>query len=224
MMELESSWHEKLHVEFKQPYFRALSDFLEQEQRQGAVVYPPKPLIFQAFSHTPFDRVKVVIMGQDPYHGDGQANGLSFSVPCGMPLPPSLRNIFQELEADLGISRPQEGCLTAWARQGVLLLNATLTVRRKEPGSHQRKGWEEFTDAVIRALVQRQKPVIFVLWGKYAQAKCAQVVPHAHHVVLTAPHPSPYSAHTGFLGCRHFSQINKMLLQSGQEPIDWSLS
>ncbi len=225
MIYLEPSWHERLHAEMEQPYFRELITFLEQERADGKVIYPKEPLIFNAFSHTPFNQVKVVIMGQDPYHGEGQAQGLSFSVLPGIPLPPSLRNIFQELEDDLGILKAQEGCLMAWARQGVLLLNATLTVRRKEPKSHHGKGWERFTDAVIRVLVERKEPVIFVLWGKSAQEKCTSVLQghENHHVVLRAPHPSPYSAHTGFLGCRHFSKINETLMRWGQTPIDWKL-
>ena len=221
MISLEPSWQEQLRTELAKPYMRLLFAFLETERRRGRVVYPPEPLIFNAFFQTPFNEVKVVIMGQDPYHGEGQAHGLSFSVPCGMPLPPSLRSIFRELEEDLGVKCPREGCLAGWAKQGVLLLNATLTVRAGAPKSHYGKGWERFTDAVIRVLIERPKPVIFVLWGKAAQEKGKAIEKHPRHVVLKAPHPSPYSARTGFFGCRHFSRINEVLSRWQEAPIRW---
>ncbi|HSW86790.1 MAG TPA: uracil-DNA glycosylase [Rhabdochlamydiaceae bacterium] len=186
-------------------------------------MYPPEPMVFHAFSHTPFANVKVVIVGQDPYHGTGQAHGLSFSVPCGMPPPPSLKNIFKELIDDVKIAPPKQGCLSCWARQGVLLLNATLTVRDGEPKSHYGKGWEQFTDAVISRLIEREDPVVFLLWGKSAQEKCHQILnKKSNHAVLTASHPSPYSA-TGFFGCRHFSKANSFLEKWDKTPIDWSV-
>ena len=196
---------------------------MEKEFAQGKGVYPPQPLIFNAFSQTPFEKVKVVIMGQDPYHGPGQANGLCFSVPCGMPLPPSLKNIYLEMEKDLGCSLSKKGCLLSWANQGVLLLNATLTVRDGEPKSHYGKGWEEFTDAAVAKLVQRSDPIVFVLWGNSAQKKLSPILQHQKtpHAVLTAPHPSPLSAYQGFFGCRHFSKVNACLEKWGQTPIDW---
>jgi uracil-DNA glycosylase len=224
MMKLEKSWHEKLEKEISQPYIQDLKAFLEKEKKAGEVVYPPESLVFHAFSQTPYDQVKVVIMGQDPYHGEGQAHGLSFSVPCGISLPPSLRNIYREMEEDVQVPPSKEGCLTSWAKQGVLLLNATLTVRAREPKSHHGRGWERFTDAVVRVLLERKEPVIFLLWGKSAQEKCAHILEHSHHVVLTAAHPSPYSAHSGFFGCRHFSKTNALLKKWAQAPIDWRLS
>lgn len=224
-MPQERDWKEILKEELEAPYFQELKKAIIQEKKRGAVIYPPEPLIFRAFSATPFDKVSVVIMGQDPYHGEGQALGLSFSVPCGMPLPPSLRNIFQELQDDVGCAPVQHGCLSSWADQGVLLLNATLTVRKGEPKSHYGMGWERFTDAVIAALYQREEPVVFVLWGKSAQEKCARVITgeKEQHLVLTAAHPSPYSAHSGFFGCRHFSQINLFLKKAKRPEIAWDL-
>ncbi|MBY0529985.1 MAG: uracil-DNA glycosylase [Rhabdochlamydiaceae bacterium] len=224
MMKLEKTWYEKLKGEIEQPYIQDLKAFLEKERRSGHEVYPPEPLVFHAFSQTPYDQVKVVLIGQDPYHGKGQAHGLSFSVPSGVSLPPSLRNIYREMEEDLHVVPSKEGCLTAWAKQGVLLLNATLTVRAKEPKSHHGKGWERFTDAVVRVLLERKEPVIFLLWGKSAQEKCAHILEHSHHVVLTAAHPSPYSAHSGFFGCRHFSKTNAQLKLWDKAPIEWSLT
>lgn len=225
-MKMEKSWHERLKSEIAQPYVQELKAFLEKEKANGAIVYPPEPLIFHAFSQTPFDKVQVAIMGQDPYHGTGQAHGLSFSVPCGIRQPPSLKNIFRELSDDVKVPLPTEGCLTSWAKQGVLLLNATLTVRAGEPRSHYGKGWERFTDAVIAQLVAREDPVVFILWGKSAQEKCEQILQHKNtqHAVLVAAHPSPYSAHSGFFGCRHFSKANGYLTKWGKQPIDWQVT
>ena len=199
-----------------------LAAFLRAEKAKGRIIYPPGPLIFHAFHRTPFDAVKVVILGQDPYHGPGQAHGLSFSVPDGVPPPPSLQNLFKELESDLGIPRPATGNLTPWADQGVLLLNAVLTVEQARPGSHQNRGWEEFTDAAIQALAEDRDGLVFMLWGAYAQAK-GRIIDNRRHCVLRAPHPSPLSAHRGFLGCRHFSAANRYLQGRGQQPIDWRL-
>jgi uracil-DNA glycosylase len=224
MMKLEASWHHELKEEIQKPYIQDLKVFLEKEKK-SACVYPPEPLVFNAFKQTPFSQVKVVIMGQDPYHGEGQAHGLSFSVPCGIPQPPSLKNIFKELSIDEKISPPQEGCLTGWAKQGVLLLNATLTVRAKEPRSHYGKGWERFTDAVILRLIEREDPLVFILWGKSAQEKVEHILTqkNSKHLVLTAAHPSPYSVQ-GFLGCRHFSKANAALKKWGKEPINWGMT
>lgn len=223
---LEAGWQKILNEELQQPYLLDLATFIEKEYA-GAPdqVYPPKNLIFNAFYQTPLDQLKVVIVGQDPYHGPGQAHGLSFSVPKGVKPPPSLQNIFKELESDEKIVRPKHGCLISWARQGVLLLNATLTVRRSAPLSHHGKGWERFTDAVIHKLQEREDPLIFVLWGKSAQDKCRflREANQSRHLILTAAHPSPYSANQGFFGCQHFSKINAFLKQQGKTPIDWSL-
>lgn len=223
-MKLAASWHEVLKEELSKPYIAELKKFLEQEKSEGKIIYPPEDLIFNAFLHTPFEKVQVVIMGQDPYHGPGQAHGLSFSVPSGMPQPPSLKNIFKEQRETLGIQFPKDGYLSSWAKQGVLLLNATLTVRANEPKSHYGRGWETFTNAVIAKLVERKDPLIFVLWGKSAQEKIAAVLEQrtSSHVVLTSAHPSPYSA-GGFFGCRHFPQINQLLEDWGKEPIHWQL-
>ena len=224
---LEPSWQKKLKQELEKPYIAELASFVEKEYALAPVpVYPPKELIFNALHQTPFDKVKVVIMGQDPYHGAGQAHGLSFSVSKGMKIPPSLQNIFKELETDLQVPKPSHGCLLSWAKQGVLLLNATLTVRKSEPMSHHGRGWEQLTDAMIRALEEREDPLVFVLWGKSAQDKCRFVkatgIP-SRHLVLTAAHPSPYSANNGFFGCRHFSKINEWLKKEGKSPIEWKL-
>ncbi len=223
-MKLEASWHRALKEEIALPYVADLKAFLAKEKAGGAVIYPPEPLVFHAFSQTPFSQVKVVIIGQDPYHGAGQAHGLSFSVPCGIPPPPSLKNIFNELIEDVKIPSPQQGCLTCWAKQGVLLLNATLTVRSGEPRSHYGKGWERFTDAVTRTLIEREDPIVFLLWGKSAQEKYEQIKKNqkAPHAVLTAAHPSPYSV-AGFSGCRHFSKTNHYLEKWGKSPIDWKV-
>lgn len=215
-------WHSALSGAFNSPGFTRLKEFLLAEKRSH-LVHPKGSEIFNAFELTPIDRVKVVILGQDPYHGPGQAHGLCFSVPKGIPSPPSLVNIFNELARDLGISRPAHGDLSSWARQGVLLLNATLTVRANEAASHQGKGWEEFTDQVIKDLNKRHQGLIFLLWGRSAQAKSALIDPTRHYL-LKAPHPSPLSAHRGFIGCGHFSKVNELLLAQGKEPIDWDLS
>lgn len=220
MMKIEKSWHEKLKEEIAKPYVVQLKEFLTKEQSQHSI-YPPADLVFRAFATTPYDKVKVVIMGQDPYHGAGQAQGLSFSVPQGVSLPPSLRNIFLELQHDVNIPPPKHGSLNSWAEQGVLLLNATLTVRAGEPRSHYGKGWELFTDAVIDLLAQRKDPIVFMLWGKSAQEKGHKLL-GTHHVVLRASHPSPYSA-DGFFGCRHFSKANELLKKWGKSPIDWTV-
>lgn len=221
-MKLEKSWHEKLKEELGQPYIRELKNFLAQEKLDQRTIYPQETQVFNAFLYTPYEQVKVVIMGQDPYHGAGQAHGLSFSVPCGVRCPPSLKNIFAELEADLQIPVSQDGCLSKWAKQGVLLLNATLTVRAGEPRSHYGKGWERFTDAVVKKLTEREDPIIFVLWGKSAQEKCEKILQSGdkRHVILTAAHPSPYSV-DGFFGCRHFSKVNHFLEKWGKTPINW---
>ncbi|HEY4254720.1 MAG TPA: uracil-DNA glycosylase [Chlamydiales bacterium] len=219
---MEASWAKKLGEEFEKPYMRNLEKFLAEEARKGAVVYPPFEQVFSAFCQTPFDRVKAVIVGQDPYHGKGQAHGLSFSVAKGVSQPPSLQNIFKELKNDLGIEPPSHGCLEGWAKQGVLLLNATLTVRASEPKSHHGQGWEQFTDRVVQLLCMRREPLVFLLWGKSAADK-VQHFSTSHHLALTAPHPSPFSAHSGFFGCRHFSKANEFLKQHGQTPIDWRI-
>ena len=217
---MEPSWKLRLQSEFTQPYFAALTAFVRQEYA-SQVCYPPGGRIFNAFAQTPFDAVKVVILGQDPYHEPGQAMGLSFSVPDGVALPPSLRNIYAEISSELGTPMPSSGDLTRWARQGVLLLNATLTVRRGHAGSHQHRGWEEFTDAAIRALATGREHLVFLLWGSYAGQKAAFIDPQ-RHLVLRSPHPSPLSAHRGFFGCRHFQLCNEYLIRCGQTPIQWS--
>lgn len=219
---LHSSWQQVLGQELEQPYMLNLKAFLQAEKNAGKQIYPPGPLIFNAFNHTPFDQVRVVIIGQDPYHGPGQAHGLSFSVPAGVALPPSLRNIFKEIEADLGVRMSGNGDLTPWADQGVLLLNATLTVEESKANSHQGQGWEQFTDAAIRALNAQREGLVFVLWGSYAQKKGA-VIDASRHLVLKSVHPSPLSAHRGFFGQKQFSSINQYLLGRGQAPINWVL-
>lgn len=219
--DIEESWYEVLKEEFEKEYFRMLKNFLVEEKKHH-VVYPPGSLIFNAFNTTPFNDVKVVILGQDPYHGPGQAHGLCFSVPEGVQPPPSLLNIFKELSSDLGIPRPVSGNLTPWAKQGVLLLNATLTVRAHQAGSHQRRGWETFTDAAIKAVSDRLSGVVFLLWGNYAQAKSSLIDQSKHHI-LTSVHPSPLSASRGFLGCRHFSKTDDLLMAQGKLPIDWRI-
>ena len=221
-IKLHPEWLAVLADEFEQDYMRDLKAFLLARKQAGAVVYPPGPEIFNALDSTPLSRVKVVILGQDPYHGPGQAHGLCFSVREGVPPPPSLVNIFRELEADLGLPVPRHGHLQRWAEQGVLLLNAVLTVERGQAGAHQGKGWERFTDAVVAAVNQRSERVVFLLWGSHAQRKGA-AIDTTRHRVLKAPHPSPLSAHRGFLGCRHFSQANQWLTQNGIEPVDWAL-
>lgn len=218
---IEESWGTVLAREFQSDYFRALKQFLVEEKKKYRV-FPPGSSIFAAFNHTPFNRVKVVILGQDPYHGPGQAHGLCFSVNKGMVKPPSLVNILKELQQDTGIATPAHGNLESWARQGVLLLNATLTVRAHQAGSHQNKGWEQFTDAAITALSAQATGIVFLLWGNYAQAKSA-LIDQSRHAVLTAPHPSPLSASRGFFGCKHFSKTNELLAGWNKEMIDWSL-
>ncbi|MGN2244073.1 uracil-DNA glycosylase [Frateuria sp. GZRR33] len=219
---LEPSWKARLGDYLERPDMRALAEFLRAEKRAGKLLYPPGPEIFNAFAHTPFDKVRVVILGQDPYHGPGQAHGLCFSVRPGVPVPPSLNNIFAEIERDLGIARPDHGCLTPWADQGVLLLNSVLTVEQARAGAHQNKGWEGFTDAAIEALNREREGLVFLLWGAYAQRKGRLVDPH-RHLVLSSVHPSPLSAHRGFIGNGHFSAANRYLESRGQAPIDWSL-
>jgi len=218
---IEESWKAALEGEFDKQYFKELKEFLLDEKSKYAV-YPPGGLIFNAFRLTPFDKARVVILGQDPYHGLGQAHGLCFSVPPGIAAPPSLVNIFKEIERDLGIPVPAHGNLERWARQGVLLLNATLTVRANQPGSHQRKGWETFTNAVIGKLSEKRVGLIFLLWGKFAQEKEALIDTNRHYI-LKAAHPSPYSAYNGFFGCRHFSKTNEILKKHGLEEVDWRL-
>lgn len=219
MVRLEPSWKAQLESEFDKPYFARLIEFVRSAYASGKV-YPAPKNIFAALDTVPFDKVKVVILGQDPYHGPGQAHGLSFSVPDGIPMPPSLQNIFKEIRADLGLPVPKNGNLAHWARQGVLLLNATLTVEAGNAGSHQGKGWEEFTDAIIRALSEKRDGLVFLLWGAYAQKKGAHI-DRSKHLVLTAPHPSPLSAHNGFFGSGHFSKANEWLRGRGETEIEW---
>jgi uracil-DNA glycosylase len=218
-VKIEESWKKMLGEEFEKPYFAQLTEFVRNEYSSGTV-YPPAKLIFNAFDHCPFDKVKVVIIGQDPYHGAGQANGLCFSVNKGIAMPPSLVNIFKEIAADTGKPLPTNGDLTRWSDQGVLLLNATLTVRAGNAGSHQRRGWEEFTDAAIRILAEKRENLVFILWGSYAQRKGA-FIDRNKHLVLTSPHPSPLSAYAGFFGNHHFTLTNDFLVKNGKEPIDW---
>ena len=221
-VQIEEQWKEVLQEEFSKPYFVGIKAFLLEERKKGQVFYPAGKDIFNAFSYTPFDAVKVVILGQDPYHGRGEAHGLCFSVPQGIAIPPSLLNIYKELMTDVGISMPAHGNLEAWARQGVLLLNAILTVRADAAASHRGIGWELFTDAVIQALNRQKEGIVFLLWGKFAQQK-GMMIDTKKHFVLTAVHPSPLSAHRGFLGCRHFSQTNQLLLQQKKMPINWQI-
>jgi uracil-DNA glycosylase len=221
-IQLEPSWKARIGDYLLRPEMRELSAFLRQRKAAGAQVFPPGPQMFAAFDATPFDQVKVVILGQDPYHGYGQAHGLSFSVMPGVPVPPSLLNIYKEIEADLGLPRPDHGCLLPWAHRGVLLLNAVLTVEAGSPGAHQRRGWEGFTDHVVDTLNREREGLVFLLWGSYAQQK-GKVIDTSRHRVLKAPHPSPLSAHRGFLGCRHFSMTNEYLQRRGHGSIDWSL-
>ncbi|MAY14454.1 MAG: uracil-DNA glycosylase [Oceanospirillaceae bacterium] len=220
--ELHPSWQAVLGSELEQSYMHNLREFLKAEKAAGKVIFPPGPQIFNAFNHTPFQQVRVVIIGQDPYHGPGQAHGLSFSVQPGVKIPPSLVNIFKEIEGDLRLRMSGSGDLTPWADQGVLLLNATLTVEQANAGSHQGKGWEQFTDAAIRALNEQREGLVFVLWGSYAQKKGAVIDPQKH-LVLKSVHPSPLSAHRGFFGNRQFSRINDYLISRGEAPIQWQL-
>lgn len=221
-VKIEESWKEVLKQEFKKDYFLQIATFLKTEKLAGKTIYPPGGLIFNAFNTTPFDKVKVVLLGQDPYHGPGQAHGLSFSVPKGVPPPPSLINIFKELHDDTGVPIPAHGNLTHWAEQGVLLLNASLTVRANEPMSHSKIGWAEFTHAVIEKISALKKNTVFLLWGKFAQEK-QSLIDETKHQVLKAAHPSPFSANNGFFGCRHFSKTNAYLVKEGIDPIDWKL-
>ena len=218
---IEKVWKEILWEEFQSPYFSELKEFLVEEKK-SFTIYPPGNHIFNAFQHTPYDQVKVVVLGQDPYHGTGQAHGLCFSVPPGIPQPPSLVNIFKELQADLNIPVPSHGNLEKWADQGVLLLNATLTVRASQAGSHQNKGWETFTSRVIEKTSAMKSGVVFLLWGRYAQAK-ENLIDGQKHLILKAAHPSPFSAYSGFFGCRHFSKTNEYLEKQGVTGIDWNL-
>lgn len=219
-VKIEPSWKKVLSAEFDKDYFKKLTTFVKSEYQSGKV-YPPPKFIFRAFDLTPFDKVKVVILGQDPYHGQGQANGLCFAVNRGVRLPPSVQNIYKEIESDLG-KNPSfpEGDLEGWANQGVLLLNATLTVSEKSPGSHQKQGWEEFTDAVIKALSEQKQRLVFILWGAYAQKKGA-MIDESRHFVIRSPHPSPFSAFSGFFGSKPFSKCNAYLERIGEEPINW---
>jgi uracil-DNA glycosylase len=220
---IEASWKEILRSEFNKPYFQQIVLHLKTERSQGKIIYPPGSSIFNAFNTTPVDQLKVVVLGQDPYHGAGQAHGLCFSVAPGVPPPPSLVNIFKELHEDLGISIPDHGNLTHWAQQGVFLLNASLTVRAGEPMSHSKIGWAVFTDTVIQKISELKKNVVFLLWGKFAQEK-RKLIDETKHLVLRAAHPSPLSASAGFFGCKHFSKTNNYLTQHGLDPIDWSLT
>lgn len=219
---LEDAWRGHLEPEFREDYMQTLRAFLLDEKRAGKTLYPPGELIFNALNSTPFGAVKVVILGQDPYHGPGQAHGLCFSVQPGVAVPPSLQNIFRELHSDLGLDVPQHGCLQSWAEQGVLLLNAVLTVEQGRAGAHQGKGWERFTDRVVESLNAGREGLVFMLWGSYAQKK-GQIIDRDRHLVLSSPHPSPLSAHRGFLGNRHFSQANAWLEEKGLGAIDWRL-
>jgi uracil-DNA glycosylase len=221
-VKIEESWKKVLKTEFSKPYFLEAVTFLKTEKALGKTIFPPGSLLFNAFNTTPFDHLKVVLLGQDPYHGKGQAHGLSFSVPNGVRPPPSLVNIFKELHTDIGAPVPAHGNLTKWAKQGVLLLNSCLSVRENEPLSHSRIGWVPFTDDVISIISSKKKHVVFLLWGKFAQEKQA-LIDETKHLVLKAAHPSPFSANNGFFGCRHFSKTNEYLMQNGIDPIDWSL-
>jgi uracil-DNA glycosylase len=221
-VQIEESWKKILKEEFEKDYFKQIATFLRAEKSAGKIIYPPGPLIFNAFNKTPFSKVKVVLLGQDPYHGKGQAMGLSFSVPNGIPKPPSLVNIFKELESDLGIPPAISGDLEKWAKQGVLLLNASLTVRQNEAASHSKIGWLQFTDSVISKISELKEGVVFLLWGRFAQDKQSLIDETKHHV-LKAAHPSPFSADKGFFGCRHFSKTNELLAIHGKEPVDWKL-
>ena len=216
---IEPSWRKALETEFSRPYFVELTAKVQIAYKE-VNVFPEQKNIFRALELCPFSNVRVVILGQDPYHGAGQAHGLSFSVPDGMKIPPSLRNVYKEIGSDTGLPIPHSGNLQHWATEGVLLLNATLTVQNGQPGSHQGWGWEKFTDAIIKKISEEKEHVVFLLWGKYAQAKVS-LIDGQKHLILTAPHPSPFSAHTGFLGCRHFSKTNEYLEQSGLPPINW---
>lgn len=219
---MDPGWLQHLELEFKQPYMQQLQQFLQAEKRAGKQIFPPSSQRFNALNSTPLDRVKVVILGQDPYHGPGQAHGLSFSVPTGIKIPPSLLNIYKEIQRDLGLPIAAHGCLQAWARQGVLLLNATLSVEQGNAGSHQKQGWEQFTDQIVGLLNEQRQGLVFMLWGNYAQKK-GRVIDANKHCVLKTAHPSPLSVYRGFSGCGHFSAANLFLQEKGQQPIDWSV-
>ena len=222
-IKVEESWKLVLKEEFNKPYFKQLVNHIKTEKEQGKLIYPKGSNIFNAFNKTPLDKVKVVILGQDPYHGPNQAHGLSFSVQKGIPFPPSLQNIFKELQRDTGTPYPSNGDLSSWAQQGVFLLNASLTVRAAEPMSHSQIGWAIFTDAVIRTISKDCPKVVFMLWGKFAQEK-QTLIDSSKHLILKAPHPSPLSAHQGFVGCGHFSTCNHFLAKNGIDPIDWHIN
>ena len=222
-VKIEPGWKKLLKKEFAQPYFEQMALHIKTEKQQGKIIYPPGAFIFNAFNTTPIDHVKVVILGQDPYHGAGQAHGLCFSVQTGVPPPPSLINIFKELNEDLGVAIPSHGNLSAWATQGVFLLNASLTVRAGEPMSHSKIGWAQFTDNVIKKISTEKTNVVFLLWGKFAQEKKV-LIDESKHCILKAAHPSPLSAHAGFFGCRHFSKTNEYLVSKGIDPVNWSLT
>ncbi len=219
---LDKSWLSVLEKEFTKPYMIGLKSFLQDEKKAGQLIYPPADSIFRALNITPFDHVKVIILGQDPFHGAGQAHGLSFSVPKGVPIPPSLKNIYKELIEDVNIRQPMSGDLTSWAKQGVLLLNSTLTVRAGHAGSHQKKGWEQFTNTIISKLSTDRQGLVFLLWGAYARAK-KELIDQSVHFILESAHPSPFSAHTGFLGSKQFSKTNELLLSMNKTPIDWEV-
>ena len=221
-VQIEESWKQILKEEFTSPYFQQIPLHLRTEKAQGKIIYPPGPLIFNAFNSTPVQRLKGVILGPDPYHGPNQAHGLSFSVPNGVPPPPSLINIFKELRDDIGVNIPNHGNLSRWAEQGVFLLNASLTVRASEPMSHAKIGWAEFTNAVIKKISDEKQHVVFLLWGKFAQEK-RTLIDSSKHLILRSVHPSPLSAHAGFFGCKHFSKTNEWLVSKGIDPIDWNL-
>ena len=221
-IKIEASWKEALKQEFSTDYFQQIPEHIKTEKLQGKVIYPPGSVIFNAFNTTPLEKVKVVILGQDPYHGKGQAHGLCFSVQNGVPPPPSLLNIFKELQDDIGITIPDHGNLTKWAEQGVFLLNASLTVRAGEPMSHSKIGWATFTDAIIKTISSKKKNVVFLLWGRFAQEKRV-LIDESKHCILRSVHPSPLSAYGGFFGCKHFSKTNEYLASKGIDPIDWSL-
>ena len=221
-VQIDESWKKALQEEFAKPYFENIVAFLKTEKVQGKTIYPPGSLIFNAFKKTPFNKLKVLLLGQDPYHGKGQAMGLSFSVPKGVRPPPSLINIFKELHDDVGVAMPSTGDLTPWAEQGVMLLNAALTVRAGEPNSHSKLGWHQFTDAVIQKVSDEKEGIVFLLWGAFAHQK-QELIDQTKHHVLKAAHPSPYSADKGFFGCRHFSKTNKFLVAQKEDPIDWAL-
>jgi uracil-DNA glycosylase len=221
-VKMEQSWKMVLEEEFSKPYFEQIVLHIKTERAAGKTIYPPGGLLFNAFAHTSFNQLKVVILGQDPYHGPAQAHGLSFSVPDGIAIPPSLGNIYKELKNDIGMPIPKTGNLSAWAKQGVLLLNAVLSVRANEPASHAKIGWMDFTDSVIKKISEQKKGIIFLLWGKFAQEKAMLIDASKHHI-LTAAHPSPFSADKGFFGSKHFSKTNAILVQQGIDPINWQL-